>query len=74
MKSSGTEKQEGKDLKDDLRLAIQKRIEELTNEIQNLIESKQRYQESMLKVDTRLTQQIGAIEELNNLIKPKEDK
>ncbi len=54
--------------KGDLRPVIQKRIDELTTEIQNLLQKKQAYREAMIEVDTRLTQLMGAVEELNNLI------
>ncbi len=69
MKDSGTEKLEEKDSKNDLKQTIQKRIEELTNEIQELIQKKQAYQMATKEVDTRLTQLMGAIEELNKLSK-----
>ena len=55
--------------KGDLRLVIQKRIDELTAEIQTLLQKKQTHQEVMKEVDIRLTQLVGAIEELSNLIR-----
>ena len=67
MSDTGTEKSEEIKKEDDLKLAIQKRIEELTREIQGLVEKKQAYQRAMREVDTRLTQLMGAIEELTKL-------
>lgn len=71
MKNSGTEKSKEKNSSEDLRPAIQKRIEELTKEIQILAQKKQAYQQAMKELDTRMTQLMGAIEELNALVKPK---
>lgn len=67
MKNSGTEESKKKSSNEDLKQAIQKRIGELTKEIQGLVQKKQAYQQVMKELDTRLTQLMGAIEELSKL-------
>ena len=71
MSDTGTEESKETKSEDDLKLAIQRRIEELTREIQDLVGKKQAYQRATKEVDTRLTQLMGAIEELTKLV-PKE--
>jgi chaperonin cofactor prefoldin len=56
----------------DLILVIQRRIEELTAEIQELVQKKQAYQQATKELDIRLTQLMGAIEELTKITKSEE--
>ena len=68
MSDTGTEESKETKKEEDLKLVIQRRIEELTKEIQSLVGKKQAYQRATKEVDTRLTQLMGAIEELSKLV------
>ena len=73
MSKSEKKSEEKKEASEDLKSTIQNRIEELTKEIQRLINNKDAYSKAIRETDIKLTQMVGAVNELKSLISNKEE-
>lgn len=73
MKKAGTNMQKEKKSNDDLRQDLVKRIKELSQEVKNLIEKKQKHQQITKEIDLRITQLVGALSELERFTKAEDD-
>ena len=66
--SKSEKKPEEKESNDDLKSTIQNRVDELTKEIQKLINNKDAYSKAIREIDIKITQMVGAVNEMRSLV------